>query len=226
MAMLTVHTINGSLADNTANDKYLTIVQSELERSNGGLQNIPQKRELLPINTDQMTTEQVKLNEALSLVNSDGDEVGKVTLDTEHIFYNIENVLDHIVVVTNTGNIDGYIRTWFAFEMGQLLPQEFEKVLKLNQNTDDWEWESFKYNVTIDGGNYAVVCAKHKGAIVGGATTKPSLLQLYLDGSSGNGIPLHKIDSDADGLYTVRAYSQVVSDDGAWGAIKKPWNME
>ena len=76
----------------------------------------------------------------------------------------------------------------------------------------------------IDGDRYAVVCAVYKNALDGGATTAPNLLQILLKSDVANNTA-NRLDGNHDGKYEVRAYSQVVSDDGAWSQVTgEPWN--
>ena len=222
LAMLTVVAINGSLGDESADGKYLCIVQSELERSGSGLTAVADNRELLPVTDAELTKQAVQLNEQFSVTDKKNNTVD-VNLSVNANMYTAENVLDHIVVITNTGNHVGYVRTWFAFEMGDLTEDEFKASVLLNQNSTQWTWGEFTYGVQIDGERYAVVCAVYKNALDGGATTAPNLLQILLKSDVANDTA-NRLDGNHDGKYEVRAYSQVVSDDGAWSQVtSEPW---
>lgn len=223
LAMLTVVAINGSLGDESANGKYLCIVQSELERSSSGLAEVADDRKLLPITDEELTKQSVQLNEQFSVTDKKNNTVG-VNLSVNADMYTAENVLDHIVVITNTGNHVGHVRTWFAFEMGDLTEDEFKASVLLNQNSTQWTWEEFTYGVQIDGERYAVICAKYNTVLEGRATTSPNLLQILLK-SDVSSDTANRLDGNHDGKYEVRAYSQVVSDDGAWSQVtSEPWN--
>ena len=224
LAMLTVVAINGSLGDQSSDEKYLYIVQSELERSGSGLTEVADNRELLPATDTELTKQNVQLNDQFSVTDKKNNTVD-VSLSVNADMYTAENVLDHIVVITNTGNYVGYVRTWFAFEMGDLTEDEFKAFVLLNQNSTQWTWGEFTYDVQIDGERYAVICAKYNTALEGRATTSPNLLQILLK-SDVSSDPANRLDGNHDGKYEVRAYSQVVSDDGAWSQVSKPWNME
>lgn len=224
MAMLTVVAINGSFGDQSSDGNYLYIVQSELERSSSGLKAVSDDRELLPATDAEPTKQAVQLADQFSVTDKK-DHTVDVNLSVNADMYTAENVLDHIVVITNTGNHIGYVRTWFAFEMGDLTEEEFKVSVLLNQNSAQWTWGEFTYGVHIDGERYAVICAKYNTALVGGATTSPNLLQILLK-SDVSSDTANRLDGNHDGKYEVRAYSQVVSDDGAWSQVSKPWNME
>lgn len=225
LAMLTVVAINGSLGDQSSDGKYLCIVQSELERSGSGLTEVADNRELLPVTDEELTKQSVQLNEQFSVTDKKNNTVN-VELSVNADMYTAENVLDHIVVITNTGNHVGYVRTWFAFEMGDLTEDEFKASVLLNQNSTQWTWGEFTYGVQIDGERYAVVCAVYKNALDGGATTVPNLLQILLKSNVANDTA-NRLDGNHDGKYEVRAYSQVVSDDGAWSQVtSEPWGMQ
>ena len=224
LAMLTVVAINGSLGDKSADGKYLYIVQSELERSGSGLTEVADDRKLLPVTDEELTKQVVQLTDQFSVTDKKNNTVN-VDLSVNADMYTAENVLDHIVLITNTGNHIGYVRTWFAFEMGDLTEEEFKSSVLLNQNSTEWSWGEFTYGVQIDGERYAVVCAKYNTALEGGATTAPNLLQILLKSDVANNTA-NRLDGNHDGKYEVRAYSQVVSDDGAWSQMSKPWGMQ
>lgn len=224
LAMLTVVAINGSLGDQSSDGKYLYIVQSELERSSSGLREVADERKLLPVTDEELTKQSVQLNDQFFVTDKKNNTVN-VDLSVNADMYTAENVLDHIVVITNTGNHVGYVRTWFAFEMGDLTEDEFKASVLLNPNSAQWTWGEFTYRVQIDGERYAVICAKYNTALDGGATTAPNLLQILLKSDVENDTA-NRLDGNHDGKYEVRAYSQVVSDDGAWSQMSKPWGMQ
>ena len=222
--MLTVVAINGSLGDQSSDGKYLCIVQSELERSGSGLAKVANDRKLLPVTDATLTKEAVQLIDQFSVTDKKNNTVN-IDLSVNADMYTAKNVLDHIVVITNTGNHVGYVRTWFAFEMGDLTEDEFKASVLLNQNSTQWTWGEFTYEVQIDGERYAVICAKYNTALEGRATTSPNLLQILLK-SDVSSDTANRLDGNHDGKYEVRAYSQVVSDDGAWSQMSKPWGMQ
>ena len=222
LAVLTAVAVTGSLGDENADGQYLYIVQSELQRSTDGLSEVDNDRELLPGVYDELAKTEVLLSDTFSVTDKKEHTVSVNFSDSE-MMYSAENALDHIVVVTNTGNVDGYIRTWFAFEMGDLSEDEFEASVLLNCNKTAWEWDAFEYGVEIDGERYAVVCAKHKDALAAEATTQPSLLQVLLY-NTVLGETADRLDGNNDGRYEIKVFSRAVSDNDAWGAIEHPWN--
>ena len=224
MAALIAIAVNGSLGDQSANDTYLTIVQSELERNGTELRQVADDRELLPVIEDNLIAEYTLLEKDFSVTDKKNHAVN-VSLSVQEQMYNAENVLDHIVVVTNTGNTDGYIRTWFAFEMGDLAEKEFKTSVLLHQNTSTWKWDAVEYGVVIDGERYAVAFAEYMPKLSAGETTAPNLLQILLR-SGVSGDIVSRLDGNKDGKYEIRAHSQVVSDDGAWSQLSKPWGIQ
>ncbi len=221
LAMLTAVSVNGSLGDQSADGKYLYIVQSELERSGPGLKEVAEDRNLLPVTDTELTKQNVQLTDQFSVTDKKNHTVD-VDLSVNADLYAAENVLDHIVVITNTGNQVGYVRTWFAFEMGDLTEDEFKASVLLNQNLTQWSWGKFEYGVKIGGKKYVIVCTEYKTKLTAEETTAPSLLQILLkDNVSGDIVS--RLDSNKDGKYEVIAYSQVVSDSGAWSQVSCPW---
>ena len=199
LAMLTVVAINGSLGDQSSDGKYLYIVQSELERSGSGLTKVVDDRKLLPVTDVELTKQAVQLTDQFIVTDKKNHTVN-VNLSVNADLYTVENVLDHIVVITNTGNHVGYVRTWFAFEMGNLTEDEFKASVLLNQNSAQWTWGEFTYGVQIGGVRYAVVCAKYNTALDGGATTSPNLLQILLR-SDVSSDTASRLDGNHDGKY-------------------------
>ena len=75
----------------------------------------------------------------------------------------VQNVVDKFVFVENTGKTPTYVRTWFAFEQGDLTADEFEKLIITNRDTDHWSWETVAADVVIDGNKYVVAVATYTG---------------------------------------------------------------
>ena len=225
--------VSGTLGDTKANSQYLGLIQSELMRSDSGLVDVTDTRKLLPAVYTELNATDVPLqcSFAATKVTDTRTYSATVTLPTNagapsnYAMYDAENVLDYIVVATNAGNTDGSVRTWFAFEMGDLTKEEFEAAVLLNKNTADWTWDAFQYaeevngkqyGVEINGQRYAVVCAKHNGEIPAGKTTEPSLLQVLLYNTVSNKTA-ERLDGDKDGNYEIMVSSRIISDDTAWG---------
>lgn len=224
---LTAIAVSGSLGDTSSDGNYLYIVQSELQRSDDGLSEVQDNRMLLPGVYEELSTTDVTLKDRFSVTTE--TETGKYTVEVDFSatekLYDAANALDHIVVVTNTGNVTGYVRTWFAFEMGDLTKDEFENSVLLNKNMSDWVWGEFKYTVEINGENYAVVCTEYRHDLMAKATTQPSLLQIMLYNTVSNEIA-QRLDGNDDGKYEVKVFSRAVSDKNAWGAkgMTDPWS--
>lgn len=228
VACLTAVAVSSSLGDPTPNTQRLNIVQSELQRSADGLSKVQDNRMLLPGVYEELSTTDVTLKDRFSVTTETETDKYTVEVDfsaTEKL-YDAANALDHIVVVTNTGNVTGYVRTWFAFEMGDLTETEFKNSVLLNKNTSDWDWGEFKYNVKINGENYAVICAEYKHDLEAKATTQPSLLQIMLNNKVTNETA-ERLDGNDDSKYEIKVFSRAVSDKDAWGAangMTDPWS--
>lgn len=223
LMVLTFVTVSGTLGDTKANEYYLSLVQSELMRSDSGLVDAADTRMLLPAVYAELTATDTPLQ--CSFPVTKGGHSATANSSTTQAMYNAKNTLDYIVVDTNVGNTDGYVRTWFAFEMGDLTEDEFEAAVVLNRNTDDWTWGEIQYDAVISGQRYAVACAeyvdavsKDKKALPAGETTAPSLLQVMLRNTVSNETA-ERLDGNSDGKYEIKVTSRIVSDAGAWGAL-------
>lgn len=223
--------VSGTLGDTKANSQYLGLIQSELMRSDSGLVDVTDTRKLLPAVYTELNATDVPLqcSFAATKVTDTRTYSATVTLPTNagapsnYAMYDAENVLDYIVVATNAGNTDGSVRTWFAFEMGDLTKEEFEAAVLLNKNTADWTWEEVQYGKEINGQRYAVVCAEYvdeqsreSKKLPAGKTTEPSLLQVLLYNTVSNKTA-ERLDGDKDGNYEIMVSSRIISDDTAWG---------
>jgi len=136
-----------------------------------------------------------------------------------------KNTVDKIVFVENTGKSPAYVRTWFAFEQGNLSEEEFEDVLGQNINDTHWDWETVGYGIEIDGNTYAVKVATYKGnagtnkdvhpngVLPAGETTRPSLLQTMLYKTATNE-DMEAIDGNGNGTYDILVFSQAVQTEG------------
>ena len=226
LVLLTALAVTGTLGDQKADEQKLRIVQWELERTADGLRPVSQNRELLPIAGEDSTKETVRIKDSFAEADEENQAVW-VTISAEAELYNAESARDHMVVITNIGNVTGYIRTWLAFEMGDLTEREFAAWVHLNRNTDAWDWGEMTYGTQIDGNRYAVVCASYRDGLAAGATTAPSLWQVLLDSAVSNEITV-RLDGNGDGRYEIKATSLAVSDPGAWGSasLPHPWQTK
>ncbi|MBQ4640294.1 MAG: hypothetical protein IJB69_07255 [Clostridia bacterium] len=104
----------------------------------------------------------------------------------------MNNEVDKFVFVKNTGNSPAYVRTWFAFELGNLTLQEWWDLTHLNLNTNHWDGldDLAEYSEeTIGGVRYAVAYAtytRNDGILQPGELSRPSLLQVALDKAADN----------------------------------------
>ena len=65
----------------------------------------------------------------------------------------VKNVHDKFVFVKNTGEVDAYVRTWFAFEQGNVEAENFKNVIMTNTNPSHWTWETVATDVVIGEGD-------------------------------------------------------------------------
>ena len=136
----------------------------------------------------------------------------------------LKNVVDKFVFVENSGKSDAYVRTWFAFEAGSLTAAEMNNgMIHWNRNDTHWDWTDFSEDMvaTIDGvkyylrvatykGNTGTDGSEHKDGVLGsGETTRPSLLQVFLDSKAGN----ETIAAFGD-TYEILVFSQAIQTEG------------
>jgi len=143
----------------------------------------------------------------------------------------LKNVVDKFVFVENTGKSDAYVRSIFAFEAGTLAQADWHEMMHLNINGTYWKWNpedigsSDDMLVTIDGNNYYLVEAvylgnagangdEHKGGVLpADETTRPSLLQVWLDHAATNET-MEALDGNGNGTYDILVVSQAVQATG------------
>ena len=132
----------------------------------------------------------------------------------------VKNVQDKFVFVKNTGTTSAYVRTWFAFELGNVAFENWNDIVMLNVNKNHWSWEWAPEAVTISGNQYVIACATYKGPssnptgiLAPGATTYASLLQVYMKPTATNE-DVTAIDGNDNGLYEILVCSQAVQADG------------
>lgn len=111
----------------------------------------------------------------------------------------LQNVHDKFVFVENTGLSDAYVRTWFAFEAGSMTAAQMnDDLIHWNRDDTHWSWTDFSEDMTatISGVKYYLRVATYTGSadvhpggvLPAGETTRPSLLQLYLDPKADNAL--------------------------------------
>lgn len=121
----------------------------------------------------------------------------------------VSNVRDKIVLVKNTGISKAYLRTWFAFELGDLSVEKWTENFHTNCNTDGISWEWGTSVVPIGDSNFVLACATYDQALSAGQFSAPSLLQYALAELAGN-------DTVASfgGTYDILVISQAVQTSG------------
>jgi surface protein len=128
---------------------------------------------------------------------------------------NINDEIDKMVFVRNTGNTDVYVRVCFAFEAGNYVwKSHFDRMVHLNKNETDWTWEWYNDGnvVEMNGTRYYVVWATYKHVLPAGEYTRISLSQIALDTSAIN----DHINAFY-GNYEVKAFAQGIQADGFEG---------
>ena len=127
--------------------------------------------------------------------------------------FTMENVVDKYVTVENTGKSDAYVRTFFAFEMGDYSYEEFKMVgISNNSITGAWEWTE-DFVAKIDGKNYNIMVAVHEDPLAPCEETIPSLLQVYLSKDADNE-EVERLDGNENGFYDILVVSQAVQTAG------------
>ncbi len=123
-----------------------------------------------------------------------------------------KGVVDKEVTVENVGTSEAYVRTWFAFESGDMTFDEFEKniLVKLN-NSPEWSWEwdrSTTYVIEDANGeasSYFVAVATLTKALPVGETTEASLLNVAMSKDATN-----KIVKGLGEYYTILVKTQAM----------------
>lgn len=161
----------------------VNIEQLEQERgSNGALVEFKQDKPLYPavyegssIEWDDADNWPVADNEAWkTVVHADGD-----------------NVVDKFVTVKNTGVSAAYVRTVIAYEGDAINGSDIHIVHNTNTSSNpavagQFADAEFIEGVVIDGVRYDVIVYTYAAPLQPGATTVPSLKQIYMDSACGN----------------------------------------
>ena len=122
----------------------------------------------------------------------------------------INNEVDKMVFIKNTGDYDAFVRSVFAFEAGKYSTlDQFKSMVHLNLNETDYTWEWVETPVTIGKSTYFVATATYNKVLAPGALTEISLSQIALDKTATNE------DVEAFGeTYNVLVKSQGIQADG------------
>ena len=122
----------------------------------------------------------------------------------------INNEIDKMVFVKNTGDYDAHVRSVFAFEAAPDWSfDDFESKVHLNLNDTNWTWEWIETPVSIGEGSYFVAVATYNDVLKPGAFTEISLSQIALDSSATN----EDLKALGD-TYNVLVKSQAIQADG------------
>lgn len=145
-----------------------------------------------------------------------GDQAWKVVQDNT-------NVIDKFVTVKNTGKSDAYVRTIFAIEVGKdAVNSPYVHVVTNSTNIKDaatWTWDWIDGVVQIGDGYYELAVATYTEALKPGATTIPSLKQIYLDKVATN----ENVEVYGD-TFEILVFSQAVQTEGFDSIIVGPEN--
>ena len=123
----------------------------------------------------------------------------------------LQNVLDKMVFVENTGRSPAYFRTVLAFECpeGMEYSEGSDKQFMMNTNGSSlYSWETIGYS-NFNGTRYLIMVATYSNALAPGNTAHPSLLQVVMTH--------HVTNADCEKLgetYEILALSQAVQTEG------------
>ncbi len=125
----------------------------------------------------------------------------------------INNEVDKMVFVRNTGDYSAYVRVFFAFEAGNYTTKTlFDDMIHINLNDNDseWKWEWIPFLATDkDEHNYFIALATYQKPLAAESVTEISLSQIALDSNASNA------DVDAfDKTYNVLVHAQGIQSDG------------
>lgn len=163
-----------------------------------------------------------KLGILLPAVGKFDEDYIIIAENNNYKFYaNVQNTVDQIVTVKNTGKEDVYVRTIFAFEA----PMDHVRLLindaQVNDEpgNDDWIWTWIDGPVEIDGVEYILAVATSQNVLEADETTIPSLLQVVLEPVTDN----EELASYGD-TYEILTCSQAVGTAGFTISIENTLN--
>ncbi len=137
----------------------------------------------------------------------------------------VNNELDKIVTVNNTGSEAAYVRTIFAFEDkvvdGKYISEQIHTLWNSSASVyaDGVKWVESTTTpgeyptITVDGVNYTICVFTYKDPIAAGNSSDASLVQLFLDPKSDNSF-FEAIKNS----YDILVLSQAVQSVGFTGA--------
>ena len=125
----------------------------------------------------------------------------------------LNNEIDKVISVTNKGNLPAYIRTIILIEnLDRNVEHDIMEMVHINRNaaskdiTEQW----LPMRANIDGVLYSVGVYTYENELAAGATSAPSLKQIWLDPSAGN----DWYDMLEDGKMNIIAISQAAQTTG------------
>ena len=95
----------------------------------------------------------------------------------------INNEVDKMVFVRNTGDYSAYVRVFFAFEAGSYTDfKDFQDKIHINLNDDEnqWKWEWEPRLAEIDGETYFIATATYQPKLESKTVTEISLSRSHL----------------------------------------------
>lgn len=222
VAMLGVAVISGTMAYFTDTDEAVNVMtigsvkirQDEKEWNKDGtaLQDFTQAKPLVPyVGT-------LGWDSASLTATFNGSPAGAYRR------FDMANVIDKYVTVTNTGKSGAYVRTFIALEMGGYnddLTAFAKSGIGLSNNAENggefkfpgaWVW-THDFAAQIGGKWYNVMVAEHQAVLEPGKTTVPSLNQIYLSCDATNEMAA-KLDGNGNGTYDILVLSQAVQASG------------
>lgn len=124
------------------------------------------------------------------------------------------NAVDKMVSVNNIGKSDAYVRTWFAFELGDLDLATWQSMVQMNIDDNAWDWSGgWTEEVILTDKNenvrFAVKSVTYNDILKNGESTIDSLKQVALHKDATNEI----IASFGD-TYEILAFTQAVQTEG------------
>ena len=154
------------------------------------------------------------------------DQLSDKASGGQKVLDGLENVVDKVVLVENTGKSDAYVRTLFAFEAGSVSYEKWDAIINTNINAKTptenghylWTWKGI---VEINGNNYVIAEALYigyegrhaNGVLPAGEFTYNSLAQVYMESSATNE-DVEAIDGNGNGRYDILVLSQAVQTKG------------
>ncbi len=176
--------VGGTLAYFTDADKdvnvmtvgNVTIVQNETKRDNTAYED---KLDLIPaVYNGELAYDKEVIN------SPNGNKFD--AFDTT-----VENEIDKVITVTNTGTRDAYVRTIILME-NTADNAICEKIHGMYCDSDGqyrvWQTndDGSEVQVTVDEVTYSVAVCTYNTALAAGATSDPSLMQIFLDPTADN----------------------------------------